>query len=158
MRSVSTGEFARWSVRRSYVVGRQQYPFVDDQQHLHYVVERQQSGRGTMRMQSPTEIGSLVRATRLEGGLTQSQLGAKIGASRFWVAEFERGKPRAELGLALKALRALGLVLTIEPRDLALRREERERTGNQTQTLHPIVDLAAILNRSTSKQRKRNRS
>lgn len=110
-------------------------------------------------MRSPTEIGSLVRATRLEGGLTQSQLGAKIGASRFWVAEFERGKPRAELGLALKALRALGLVLTIEPRDLALRREERERTGNQTQTLHqPIVDLAAILNRSASKQRKRNRS
>lgn len=60
-------------------------------------------------------VGALARDARLGKDLSQTQLGLKIGASRFWVAEFERGKPRAEFELVLKALRALGLVLTIQP-------------------------------------------
>ena len=59
-------------------------------------------------------IGALVRDTRTAAGLTQTELANRIGASRFWVADFEKGKPSAELGLALKALRALGLVVQIE--------------------------------------------
>lgn len=103
-----------------------------------------------MRTLSPRDIGALARETRLEAGLTQAQLGAKIGASRFWVGEFERGKARAELGLALRALRALQLALSIEPLELALQREERERKFNRTQTAdRPVVDLSALLNRLT---------
>lgn len=97
-----------------------------------------------MRSLTPKDIGALIRDARLESGMTQAELGTKIGASRFWVAEFERGKPRAELGLALKALRALRLALTIEPRDVAVRREEESRT----QAAAPAVNLSAILNRS----------
>ena len=60
-------------------------------------------------------IGSLVRDTRTAAGVTQTELANRIGASRFWVAEFEKGKPGAELGLALKALAALGLTVRLEP-------------------------------------------
>lgn len=49
--------------------------------------------------------------------MTQAALGARIDASRFWVAEFEKGKPSAELGLALKAIQAVGLAIRIEPRN-----------------------------------------
>jgi len=94
-------------------------------------------------------MGALVREARLDFGMTQAELGAKIGASRFWVAEFERGKTRAELGLALKALRALRLVLTIEARDVALRREEERNVDRSKTTAQPLVNLSSILNRST---------
>ena len=60
-------------------------------------------------------VGALVRETRVAAGLSQTQLAERIGASRFWVAAFEKGKPSAELGLALKAIQALGLAITIAP-------------------------------------------
>lgn len=60
-------------------------------------------------------LGALVRETRRAARLTQTQLAERIGASRFWVTAFERGKPGAELGLALKAIQALGLAINISP-------------------------------------------
>jgi|GEM_PF-1156985 len=104
-----------------------------------------------MRFLTPKDLGALARDARIGAGMTQAQLGEKIGASRFWVAEFERGKSRAELGLTLKALRALNLVLTVEPEDLALRRERDQRSAEQRldQIPQPAVDLSSILSRST---------
>jgi len=64
---------------------------------------------------NPAVLGALVRERREAAGLTQTQLAERIGASRFWVAAFEKGKPSAELGLALKAIQALGLSIRIEP-------------------------------------------
>jgi len=67
-------------------------------------------------------VGALAREYREAAGLTQTQLAERIGASRFWVAAFEKGKPSAELGLALKAIQALGLSIRIEPdRDAAVK-------------------------------------
>lgn len=63
---------------------------------------------------SSATVGTLVRQARLAAGLSQTELGRRIGASRFWVAQFERGKPSAELGLALRAMNALGLTVRIE--------------------------------------------
>ena len=56
-----------------------------------------------------------LKEKRLARGWTQTQLAERIGASRFWVAAFEQGKPSVELGLALKAIQALGLVISIAP-------------------------------------------
>jgi DNA-binding XRE family transcriptional regulator len=104
-----------------------------------------------MRIATPKDLGALAQAARRAAGLTQSQLGVQIGASRFWVAQFERGKSGAELGLALKALRALGLVVSIEPQHV--------RAGSQVQgsapgaypespRSQPNIDLSAIVDRS----------
>ena len=62
---------------------------------------------------TPALLGARLREARLEAGLSQTQLGEKIGASRFWVAEFENGKETVELGLVLRALSAAGVVLLI---------------------------------------------
>ena len=64
---------------------------------------------------NPAVIGALVREGREAAGLTQTQLAERIGASRFWVAAFETGKPSVELGLALKAIQALGMSIRIQP-------------------------------------------
>jgi HTH-type transcriptional regulator / antitoxin HipB len=100
---------------------------------------------------TPATIGALARDARLAAGLSQSELGTRIGASRFWVAQFENGKPGAELGLALKALDALGLGLHVQPRaptatsDRAAKRQVPLRT-----TPVPPVDLARIIAASTT--------
>lgn len=95
---------------------------------------------------TPKEIGALVREARNEARLTQAELGEKIGASRYWVAAFERGKPRAELGLALKALRALRLVVSIEPKEKAAKLQDSP-DQSETLTRHDI-DLSSILERT----------
>jgi transcriptional regulator with XRE-family HTH domain len=46
--------------------------------------------------------------------MSQADLASKLGTSRLWITEIERGKPGASLGLILQALSALGLELTTD--------------------------------------------
>lgn len=64
-----------------------------------------------MNLRNSTDVGLLVRQRRRELGLDQATLAERVGVSRQWVVEIEAGKPRAEIGLVLRALRALGLTL-----------------------------------------------
>ncbi len=86
-------------------------------------------------------VGALVRQARTAAGLTQTELGQRIGASRFWVAAFEKGKPSAELGLALKALQALGLSVRIEPRTAS----ERDAQPGAPRAAGQQIDLAKVI-------------
>jgi DNA-binding XRE family transcriptional regulator len=67
-------------------------------------------------------VGALVRQARTAAGITQTELAHRIGASRFWVAAFEKGKSSAALGLALKAIHAVGLAIHVEPQHVSERR------------------------------------
>lgn len=60
------------------------------------------------------DLAVLVRQRRRELGLSQAQLAAKVGVSRQWVIDIEKGKPRAELELALALLQALGIELQVK--------------------------------------------
>jgi HTH-type transcriptional regulator / antitoxin HipB len=62
-----------------------------------------------IRWQNPEQLGRAVRLKRKEKGLSQSALAAQLGVERKWVIRLESGNPKAELGLVLKALEALGL-------------------------------------------------
>ena len=65
-----------------------------------------------MRIRTPADLGALIRRTRKKLRLDQSALAKKIGVSRLWLVEIEKGKPRAEIGLILRALDALHINLT----------------------------------------------
>ena len=65
-----------------------------------------------MRIRTPADLGSLIRYTRKKVQLDQSTVAKKIGVSRLWLIEIEKGKPRAEIGLILRALAALRINLT----------------------------------------------
>lgn len=67
-----------------------------------------------MLIRTPREIGALIRDHRKQQKLDQADLAQRIGVNRRWVVEVERGKPRAEVGLILKALQALGLTVAID--------------------------------------------
>lgn len=93
---------------------------------------------------SSAAVGAIVREARMAAGLSQTDLGQRIGASRFWVAQFEKGKPSAELGLALKAMHALGLTVRIEPKN-----GSQPRGPSHTDRRSGQTDLAKIIAHAT---------
>lgn len=64
---------------------------------------------------TPDELAITVRERRRALGLSQQQLAERLGVSRQWVVGLEAGRPRAELGLVLRALRSLDLRVLVEP-------------------------------------------
>ncbi|BCW60546.1 hypothetical protein StoSoilB20_38930 [Arthrobacter sp. StoSoilB20] len=78
---------------------------------------------------STKAIGQAIRERRKDRGYTQQALADVIGASRKFVVDLESGKDGASFGLALEAMRVLGLEIT--PNDS----EDREFMGDFARTL-----------------------
>ena len=68
--------------------------------------------------------------------MDQSDLAEKAGTSRKWIVEVEQGKPRAEIGLVLRTLKALGVSL-----DLAADRAQKTVAASEPAN----VDINNIL-------------
>jgi len=64
-----------------------------------------------MLIRTPADLGAVIRDKRKRLKLDQSTLAKRIGVSRQWVIEVEKGHPRAELSLVLRALDALDIRL-----------------------------------------------
>jgi HTH-type transcriptional regulator/antitoxin HipB len=71
---------------------------------------------GKMFIRTPKELGALIRDRRKRLGLDQSELAVKVGVSRQWIIEIEKGKPRAAVGLVFRTLEALGVKVAIDER------------------------------------------
>jgi HTH-type transcriptional regulator/antitoxin HipB len=75
-----------------------------------------------MRIRTPADLGVLIRSTRKKFRLEQSTLAKKIGVSRLWLVEIEKGKPRVEIGLILRTLDALHINLSDKAADAPSRK------------------------------------
>jgi HTH-type transcriptional regulator/antitoxin HipB len=84
-----------------------------------------------MFVRTPTDLGAVIRDRRKQLKLDQAAFAKRIGVSRYWVILIERGHPRAELALVLRALDALGIKLD------ATTGQPKRRTG--------AVDIDAIV-------------
>ena len=69
-----------------------------------------------MRVRTLTDLGLQIRDFRHRRGLTQAQLADIVGVNRRWVVQVEQAKTSADLRTVLRALRALGAELHVEPR------------------------------------------
>jgi HTH-type transcriptional regulator/antitoxin HipB len=92
--------------------------------------------RCPMRLRTATDIGAAIRHHRRSLGLDQATLAKKVGVSRQWIVEMERGKPRAALRLVLRTLEVLGIVL---------RTAETTPAATSTPLPTAAVDLDALL-------------
>lgn len=95
-------------------------------------------------IQTPKELGLAVRSRRKELGWDQATLAHQIGVTRQWVIDIEKGKPRAELALAMRAVRVLGMSLTVESRTEAASRES-SASGRPPSAGMPDLDINAIV-------------
>ena len=66
-----------------------------------------------MLVRSVVDWGALVQERRKRLGWSQSELGSKMGVRRLWVSQFESGKATVQIGLVMRALRALGLEVEV---------------------------------------------
>ena len=87
-----------------------------------------------MIIRTANDLGHLIRDQRRQAKLTQEQLARRVGVSRKWIVDIEGGKRTAELSLALRTLRALGIDLDA--------RQRRAHHGRNTPDLDAIIDAA----------------
>lgn len=64
-----------------------------------------------MLVRTPADLGAVIRDRRKQLKLDQAAFAKRIGVSRYWVILVEKGHPRAELALVLRALDALNIRL-----------------------------------------------
>jgi y4mF family transcriptional regulator len=64
-------------------------------------------------IQSPKQLGELVRNSRKQLGLTQSQLALASGVGIRFMVDLEAGKPTLRLESVMKVIKALGGELQI---------------------------------------------
>ena len=67
-----------------------------------------------MFIRTPRDLGAAIRDRRRRRGWSQRELAEKVGVSRQWVNEAEKGKTRTEVGLVLRALDALDVTLWLD--------------------------------------------
>lgn len=87
-----------------------------------------------MRVRTPLDVGLTIRERRRALGLDQAELARRVGVSRQWVVAMEKGKARAELGLVLRTLSALGIEL----------RADSGKRGRAA----PLIDIDAVVDRA----------
>lgn len=90
-------------------------------------------------VRTPQDIGALIRARRRSLGLSQADLASKLGTSRLWITEIERGKPRASLILVLQAMSTL---------DLEFMTDDEGRSAKAAQTTSRDAVMSEMRRRS----------
>lgn len=92
-----------------------------------------------MHIRTPLDLGLIIRQQRRRLGLSQTGLAGRIGVGRQWIVAIEHGKPRAELGLVLRALAALDLTLAVDDGGGATTRTNDSKTPLD---IDAVVDAA----------------
>lgn len=92
-----------------------------------------------MLTRTPADLGAVIRDRRKHLKRNQASLANEIGVSRQWLIELEHGHPRAELGLVLRVLDALGINL-----DAIIAQAKTPRPGT--------VDINAIVAKAKKKR------
>lgn len=70
----------------------------------------------TYRARTPKQLGAIVRRERRRQGLTQTDLGDRIGLRQATISKLEAGEPATQLRTLLDALTALDLEIRIGER------------------------------------------
>lgn len=85
-------------------------------------------------IRTAADVAAVIRARRRKLRLDQGALAKRVGVSRQWIVDIEKGKPRAGIELVLRTLAALGVSLTTS-------RQASPRAGKAA----PAIDLDAII-------------
>lgn len=65
---------------------------------------------------TPTQMGQILKTARKTSQLSQTELASRVGLSQSRISAFEQQPENIGLGQLLSVLNALGLELTVQPR------------------------------------------
>jgi transcriptional regulator with XRE-family HTH domain len=74
-----------------------------------------------------TQLAAVVKARRLELGMSQADLARACGVRRQWVSGLESGTVNPTADNLLRCFSALGLAMSLEPLDTSLARSKLQR-------------------------------
>ena len=97
-----------------------------------------------MQIRTALDLGLVIRERRRKLELGQHTLAEQVAVSRQWIVAVEKGRPRAELGLVLRTLDALGLRLSVEP---------AEATAQDRAIGIPNIDIDAVVDGARGRRR-----
>ena len=100
-----------------------------------------------MRIRTPADFGALIRDRRIALGLDQKTLAQNVGASRTWIVDAEKGKPRSEIGLLLRTIGALGIVLNADKEGMGKPNDTAPPRGAA-----PQIDINSIIESARKKR------
>ena len=75
-------------------------------------------------IKTPKQLGAVLQGYRRERGLTQTDVGAKVGLAQKAVSKIELAPERAGVSMMFKLLAALELELVVHPRGTPAHRSE----------------------------------
>lgn len=101
-----------------------------------------------MIIRTAADLGAAIRARRVALRIDQAGLARRVGVARQWVVKIESGKSTAEVGLALRALNALGLQLEASEASRPHVREAPDETAIGTPPAGISYDIDAALQRT----------
>lgn len=85
----------------------------------------------TLRVRNGAELGSAVRAARMDAGLSQAELASEASVGRQWLVELEAGdKSSAPFDMVMRVLRALAVDVTLDSSVPPDRRRRAEVDGS----------------------------
>ena len=100
-----------------------------------------------MRIRTPAELGALIRDHRTRLGLDQKSLAQKVGVSRQWIVEVEKGKPGAPIGLILRTIAVLRIALNAEKEGLG-----KPKSTSVSHGADAYVDIDSIIDSARRKR------
>ena len=93
-----------------------------------------------MLIRTTKELGLLLRDRRRATGLSQQDFADRLGVSRSWLIEVEQGKPRAAIGLVLRALAAVDVTLDARVRGAVRPAAPSRKPARDAGDLDAILD------------------
>src|SRR5438046_1008895 len=92
-----------------------------------------------MQVNTARDIGALIKDRRRTLNVSQSDLAARVGVSRLWIVNLEKGKSTAQISLVLRTLKELGVSI-----DASFIKQGIDAKRQQTDA----VDLNAIIQKT----------
>ena len=66
-----------------------------------------------MQIKTSHDIGALIRDRRSQLTWSQEELAKRVGVSRLWMVQLEKGKSTAQISLVLRTLKELGVAIEV---------------------------------------------
>ena len=92
-----------------------------------------------MRIRRPSELGAIIAAARRACDMTQGDLAKRLGVSRVWLGQIERGKSSARVDLVFRVLNELDVALTA---DIGKEPNAGKAVASSSQSSFDIDDIA----------------
>ena len=67
----------------------------------------------TMKTQTTTQLGAVIRTRRKQLKITQKELAMTCGTGLRFIVDLEKGKPTCQIGKTLQVLQSLGLAIEL---------------------------------------------